>query len=116
MKLLIDIPEDKYEWINKNNPNADTNSIVGAIANGISVSTEGDLISREDLIREACVKFYTTPYYKHILDLINNAPTVEPKLSNEQIEKITRLLENEWGYEGMREDVARILREADNAD
>ena len=38
--------------------------------------TNGDLISREALIREACIKFYTTPYYKHILDLINNAPTV----------------------------------------
>ena len=35
MKLIIDIPEDKYEWIKKNNPNADVNSIVGAIANGI---------------------------------------------------------------------------------
>lgn len=35
MILLIDIPEDKYEWLKKNNPNADTNSIVGAIANGI---------------------------------------------------------------------------------
>lgn len=34
MKLMIDIPEDKYEWIKKNNPNADINSIVGAIANG----------------------------------------------------------------------------------
>ena len=34
MKLLIDLPEEKYEWIKKNNPNTDTNSIVGAIANG----------------------------------------------------------------------------------
>ena len=34
MKLIIDIPDDKYEWLKKNNPNADTNSIVGAIANG----------------------------------------------------------------------------------
>lgn len=34
MKLIIDIPEEKYEWVKKNNPNTDTNSIVGAIANG----------------------------------------------------------------------------------
>ena len=43
-------------------------------------------------------------------DLIDNAPTVEPELSDEQIEKITDLLETEWGYEGIREDVSRILR------
>lgn len=36
-----------------------------------------DLISREALRKAACVKFYTTPYYKHILDLIDNAPAVE---------------------------------------
>lgn len=40
-----------------------------------------DLISREALKRAACVKFYTSPYYKHILDLIDNAPTVNTDLS-----------------------------------
>lgn len=39
MKLLIDIEKNKYEWIKKNNPNADPNSIVGAIANGIPIET-----------------------------------------------------------------------------
>lgn len=39
--------------------------------------TTGDLISREALKRTACVKFYTTPYYKHILDLIDNAQAVD---------------------------------------
>lgn len=34
MKLIIDIDKEKYEWIKKNNPNADTNSIVGAVADG----------------------------------------------------------------------------------
>ena len=34
MKLIIDIDEEKYEWIKKNNPNIDINSIVGAVANG----------------------------------------------------------------------------------
>ncbi|MBR3279910.1 MAG: hypothetical protein IKG01_13570 [Lachnospiraceae bacterium] len=42
--------------------------------------------------------------------LLLNAPTVEPKLSDEQIEKIADLLEIEWGYEGIREDISRILR------
>ena len=32
-----------------------------------------------------------------------------PKLTDEQIEQIIDLLENEWGYEGIREDVSRIL-------
>ena len=44
------------------------------------------------------------------LQLIDNAPTVEPKLSDKQIEEITDLLENEWGYVGMKEDVTRLLR------
>lgn len=48
--------------------------------------------------------------FNMILRKIDEAPTVEPKLSDEQIEKITELLENEWGYEGIREDVSRILR------
>lgn len=26
------------------------------------------------------------------------------------IDEVTELLENEWGYEGMREDVSRIMR------
>ena len=34
MKIVIDIPDEKFEWIKKNNPNADPNSIVGAVAHG----------------------------------------------------------------------------------
>lgn len=34
MKLVIDISEEKYEWIKKNNSNANPNSIVGAVVNG----------------------------------------------------------------------------------
>lgn len=34
-----------------------------------------------------------------------------PILTEEQIEKITHLLEIEWGYEGIKEDVSMILRE-----
>ena len=35
MKLIIDIPKEKYEWIKMHNLNIDNDSIVGAIANGI---------------------------------------------------------------------------------
>lgn len=50
-----------------------------------------------------------------IYTTIDNAPTVEPKLSDKQIVKITDLLEYEWGYEGMREDIEWLLREEINA-
>lgn len=69
MKIVIDLPKEKFEWIKKNNPNADPNSIVGAVANG-------------------------TPLYL-IVDC--------------KIDQITDLLETEWGYVGIREDVARIM-------
>lgn len=35
MKLLIDMPKEKYEWIKTHNLNIDNDSIVGAVANGI---------------------------------------------------------------------------------
>ena len=35
MKLLIDIPKEKYEWIKTHNLNIDNDSIVGAVANGM---------------------------------------------------------------------------------
>lgn len=37
------------------------------------------LIDADALTRDACIKFYTTPHYKHILDLIDNAPTVDER-------------------------------------
>ena len=39
MKLLIDIPKKKYEWIKAHNLNIDNDSIVGAIVNGIPIDT-----------------------------------------------------------------------------
>lgn len=51
MKLVIDISEEKYEWIKKNNPNADINSIVGAITNGTPLPKEhGRLIDEKKLL------------------------------------------------------------------
>ena len=41
----------------------------------------------------------------YILGAIKNGIPYEDK-----IEQITDLLETEWGYEGIREDVSRILR------
>ena len=29
---------------------------------------------------------------------------------DKKIDEVTELLENEWGYEGMRDDVARIMK------
>ena len=49
-----------------------------------------------------------------VIDEIVNAPTVEGKLSDKQIEEIADLLEIQWGYEGIREDVSRILRGEDH--
>ena len=75
-----------------------------------------DLISRralkESIRKRLCIRSlnYLMPAEKVIVDEIDNAPTGEPKLSDEQIEKITDLLETEWGYEGIREDVSRILK------
>ena len=37
------------------------------------------LIDANALIRTACEKFYTTNYYSHILEMIDDAPTIEPK-------------------------------------
>lgn len=76
-----------------------------------------DLISREALKKAIeeyrslnCVSTSTIIGVRNVFYLIDNAPTVEPKLSDEQIEKIVDLLETEWGYEGIREDVSRILK------
>ena len=66
--------------------------------------------SRKETIIDDDVKISIGEFVK----LLDNAPTVEPKLSDEQLDKIADLLETEWGYEGIREDVARIMREADN--
>lgn len=43
------------------------------------MNNKGDLISREALKKDMSIHFYTSPYYKHILDVIDNAPTVEVK-------------------------------------
>lgn len=71
-----------------------------------------DLISREAL-KKATKSFTDCDGFNPVWQIIDNAPTIKPKLSDKQIEEITDLLENEWGYEGMIEDVTRVLRGAE---
>lgn len=92
MKLIIEIPDEKYEWIKKNNPNPDNNSIVGYIANGTPI-TEGDMISRSALKAETKnLMGYigsgmspTMLIRNQVIDLIDNAPTVEERPQGEWI-------------------------------
>ena len=66
----------------------------------------GDL----DALKETLFIKFGNQLPNGLLEEIDNFPTIRPKLSDNQIDKIADLLENEWGYEGMREDVSRILR------
>lgn len=80
MKQLIDIPEEIMEYI-KNNGCLSViynNEVVKAIINGTPVSTEGDLISREELKKELNEIFDTVEVvtFDDIIDVIDNAPTV----------------------------------------
>lgn len=34
MKIVIEIPDEKYNWLKENNPNPDNNSFIGYIING----------------------------------------------------------------------------------
>lgn len=65
MKLIIDIPKEKYEWIKKNNPNADTNSIVGVVANGTPYKErlQGDNMTEEMTIELALEMLYNGDLY-----------------------------------------------------
>ena len=81
MKLLIDIPYEAYYTfkcdLEKGNPNL--NALAEIVANGTPI-TEGDLISREWLLKRArytnaleC-NMYVVP-----VSVIDNAPTVDLK-------------------------------------
>ena len=101
MKLIIDIPEDRYRQI-KNMPNAFGSDICKAIRNGTPYEErpQGDLISREVLkeVISTCDKFACLPdtrlvpfyrlanaeknyvpyvHFEDIVKVIDNAPTVE---------------------------------------
>ena len=72
--------------------------------------SNNDLISRSALKETLHNEIGNHALSTAIDRVIDNAPTVEGKLSDKQIEEIADLLEMEWGYEGIREDVSRILR------
>lgn len=119
MKLIIDVPEEIIEYI-KNNGCLSviyTDEVAKAITNGIPVSTEGDLISREAL-KKACSEmvrgsnnsdFIPCPSWNNAMELIDNAPTVvtnkiEFKAYNdgfkdgvEQGIKLEKRSQGEWG-------------------
>ena len=40
MKIMIEMEEEKYKWIKKNNPNAKPDSIVGAVVHGTPITDE----------------------------------------------------------------------------
>lgn len=49
MKLIIDIPKEKYEWIKAHNLNIDNGSIVGAVANGTPYEERPHFIDNCDM-------------------------------------------------------------------
>ena len=70
--------------------------------------SEVRLIDANALIREMCTKFYTTPYYKYILDVIDNAPTVT--IDNKYDEVI--LAHERISYErGVNDGYAKAIEE-----
>lgn len=82
MKLVVDIPDDVYESV-KNTKTIETVdydivSLYRATKNGKPVSTDGDLISRENL-KKAIDKLFESGGYDSglVMDMIDNAPTVE---------------------------------------
>ncbi len=83
MQLIIDIPDDQYEYIKKSDKNtfaavSSKECMLYAIKNGTPVSTDGDLISREAL-KEEFAK-HTDSWgdlqvgWDHLID---NAPTIK---------------------------------------
>lgn len=93
MKLLIDIPDDQYEFIKLSDKNtfasvSSKECMLYAIKNGTPVSTKGDLISRSELKK----KFgYTDEWYKSrtVAQEIDNAPTVSERPQGEWEESHT---------------------------
>lgn len=59
MKIVIDIPEEKYKWLKENIPKADKKSIVGVIVYGTPLPKgHGRLIDADKTIASAWANFY----------------------------------------------------------
>lgn len=82
MKLVIDIPKEKYEWIKKNNLNVDANSIVGAIKNGIPYKKRSTDRWGKWVIIEIqcpnCLEFFLTDCYSE--EELRDCPFCHSKL------------------------------------
>lgn len=75
MKVIIDIDEELYKNVIEDTRNGYLGSDVWkAVANGTPISTEGDLISRNDLKKVFDNLGYLTVKIERIID---NAPTVD---------------------------------------
>lgn len=90
MRLIINIPDEQYEYIKQSDKSAfaDVSSkecMLYAIKNGTPVSLEGDLISREALKKILSEPLYRSTIkdygevlkYTFVMDIIDNAQTVD---------------------------------------
>lgn len=68
MKVLIDIPEEKYKWIKENNSKADRNSFVGAIVYGTPLTP--DMLA--DLLMEERIRGKLKQDISYSKDIIDN--------------------------------------------
>lgn len=76
MKLVIDIDEYLYNAIMVDRFGVFNNAPCEVIRNGTPLPKHENLISREALIKAMPIQFYTSFYFKHIIDVINNTPTI----------------------------------------
>ena len=122
MKLIIDIDDNVYDDI-EHNRGEYINTLNWAVRNGTPISTsgehkmgypQGDVISRRELIKEMCIKFYTTHYYASILNVIYNAPTVSERPQGEWISVSERLPEENVCDDGYHEPSKWVLVQARN--
>ena len=79
MKILIDIPDEQYEYIKKSDKNtfaavSSKECMLYAIKNGTPIPTEGDLISRSALKKS--FSGYTLFTADTVIEHIDTAPTV----------------------------------------
>ena len=91
MKLVIDIPEKVYTWIQREWVKCDFDSVINHALNGIKNGTplpkgHGRLIDADAFFKSASIKFYTTNLFSHIISTIYNAPTVIEADKEEQDE------------------------------
>ena len=103
MRLLIDIPDEQYEYIKRSDKNtfaavSSKECMLYAIKNGTPISTDGDLISRSELkksFEHLASDDYENPlwYESTVFRVIDNVPTVAERPQGEWIKEKTKSLE-----------------------